>query len=236
MNFRKRYWVDGPLGPYPALALDADGRQVDALTSNIGHLLGTGMLSDDEEVAVARLLAHPSLSNGYGLRTMSTMDHGYDPLSYHCGSVWPHDTAIALLGLTAVGANAEAIALIEGLLQAAERFEYRLPELYGGQPRADVAKAVPYPGACRPQAWSAAAGVTVVQALLGLTVDIPNGEVRLGALRRERTSQIDVRGLTIAGRQVDISVDRDARATVTGLPSGVHVTDSNRVTVPSPRS
>jgi glycogen debranching enzyme len=233
-NFRNRYWTDGALGPYPAMALDADGRQVDSLTSNIGHLLGTGILSADEETVVARLLAGPALGSGYGLRTMSTIDGGFDPLSYHCGSVWPHDTAIALLGLSAGPSNAAATPIIEGLLQAAEAFEYRLPELYGGDARADVGQAVPYPGACRPQAWSAAAGITVVQALLGLTVDVPDGKVRLSPLRRGQTSQIDVRGLTIAGRRVDVSVDRNAMATITGLPSGLHVTDTHRVGAPLP--
>ncbi len=98
-RFRARFWVDGPLGAHPALALDRDGRTVDALTSNIGHLLGTGLLSGDEESTVARMLGLPTLAGGYGLRTMSDLDAAYDPLSYHCGSIWPHDTAITLLGL-----------------------------------------------------------------------------------------------------------------------------------------
>ena len=106
--FRERFWVSGPLGAYPALALDGDGRPVDSLTSNIGHLLGTGLLSPVEETTVARLLAAPALSGGYGLRTMSTLDAAYDPLSYHCGSIWPHDTAIALLGLASMAPDRDA--------------------------------------------------------------------------------------------------------------------------------
>jgi glycogen debranching enzyme len=222
-KFRSRFWTDGALGSYPAMALDADGRKVDSLTSNVGHLLGTGILSADEETTVASLLAAPTLSGAYGLRTMSTLDAGFDPLSYHCGSVWPHDTAIALLGLTSAGADAAP--LIQGLLAAAEAFEYRLPELYGGDSRDEVGRPIPYPGACRPQAWSAAAGITVLQATLGLTVDVPRGEVRLGARRTPSTSEIAVRGLTIAEHRVDIAIDRDAHATVSGLPPHLHLTD-----------
>ena len=152
---------------------------------------------------------------------MSTLDAGYDPLSYHCGSVWPHDTAIALLGLTTAGANATALPIIEGLLAAAEAFSYRLPELYGGDGRDELARPIPYPGACRPQAWSAAAGVTVLQALLGLTVDVPNGDVTINPLPPER--ELHVRGLTVADHTIDIDIDRDGTPTVSGLPPGLRV-------------
>jgi glycogen debranching enzyme len=159
--FRQRFWVSGPLGDYPALGLDGEGRPVDALTSNIGHLLGTGLLSPAEEATVARRLAAPELSGGYGLRTMSTLDGAYDPLTYHCGSVWPHDTAIALLGLASMAPDPDArtagAILADGLLTAAEAFDYRLPELYSGDARDEVGRPLPYPAACRPQAWSAAA-------------------------------------------------------------------------------
>ena len=108
-TFRRRFWLDGPLGAYPALAIDGDGKPVDSLTSNIGHLLGTGLLDAAEEAVVAAAAGGGCRSpEGYGLRTMSTLDAGYAPLSYHCGSIWPHDTAIALLGLAAAGADREA--------------------------------------------------------------------------------------------------------------------------------
>ena len=108
-RFRASFWCgtadpgspDGP--PYPALALDGTGSRVDALTSNIGHLVGTGLLNLEEEWWVARRVASPALDSGLGLRTMSTDDAAYAPLSYHCGSVWPHDTAIVVDGLTRAG-------------------------------------------------------------------------------------------------------------------------------------
>jgi glycogen debranching enzyme len=221
-RFRERFWVDGPLGPYPAMAIDGDGRPVDALTSNIGHLLGTGLLNRNEESQVAGLLASAPLAGGYGLRTMSTLDKGFSPLSYHCGSIWPHDTAIALLGETASANVGAAATLIDGLLTAADAFDYQLPELYGGDARTDVSRPVPYPGACRPQAWAAAAAVAVLQAALGLAVDLQAGEVRVRPL--PGVGALEANGLRIAGRPVNISVDRAGGVHVSGVPSPLRVT------------
>ncbi|MDQ7907340.1 glycogen debranching N-terminal domain-containing protein [Phytohabitans sp. ZYX-F-186] len=218
-RFRARYWVDGPQGTYPALALDRHGRPVDALTSNIGHLLGTGLLTAKESTAVAEALASPALSGGYGLRTMSTQDAGFSPLSYHCGSIWAHDTAIVLAGLAREGFGPAAAKLADGLLTAGEAFDYRLPELYGGDDRTDFARPMPYPAACRPQAWSAAAAVVVLHAALGIYPDVPAGRVTLrpslplGAVR--------ARGLRVAGSPVDAAVDAAGHARLTGLPTGL---------------
>ncbi len=165
--FRQRYWIDDPDGAYPAIALDARKRPVDTVTSNIGHLLGTGLLHPDETALVARRLVSPELASGFGLRTLSTDSAGYWPLSYHGGSVWTHDTAIAISGLTADGFVDEARQLSEGLLRAAASFDYRMPELHSGDALADTPAPAPYPAACRPQAWSAAAAVTVLAALRG---------------------------------------------------------------------
>jgi glycogen debranching enzyme len=220
-RFRARYWVDGPQGTYPALALDRDGRPVDSLTSNIGHLLGTGLLTAKESTAVAEALASPALSGGFGLRTMSTQDAGFSPLSYHCGSIWAHDTAIVLAGLAREGFGPAAAKLADGLLTAGEAFGYRIPELYGGDDRTDFARPMPYPAACRPQAWSAAAAVVVLNAALGIYPDVPAGRVTLrpslplGAVRAS--------GLRIAGEPVDASVDAAGQARLTGLRAGLTI-------------
>jgi glycogen debranching enzyme len=227
-RFRDRFWVDGPDGPYPALALDRDGRPVDSLTSNIGHLLGTGLLTDAESGQVARALGGTALSGGYGLRTMSAKDAGFNPLSYHCGSVWPHDTAIAVAGLARAGFGTQAAQLAEGVLAAAEAFGYRLPELYGGDDRMMLNRPVPYPAACHPQAWSAAAGVAILGAALGLEPDVPAGELRLAPMAGAPLGAITARGLRIAGRPVDARLDGAGRVTVDGLP------DSVRVVAPAP--
>ncbi len=172
-RFHEQFWVTDPaltgdLGPYPAIALDAHKRRVDTVTSNIGHLLGTGLLDAEQSALVARRLAHESMSSGFGLRTMASDSGGYWPLSYHGGAVWTHDTAIAILGLRRSGHDAEASGLIRGLLAAAEGFEYRMPELHSGDSATEVSTPVPYPAACRPQAWSAASAIAVLQAALGL--------------------------------------------------------------------
>jgi glycogen debranching enzyme len=164
-RFRATFWIEDPAGAYPAIALDAHKRPVDTVTSNLGHLLGTGLLNADEAGRVARRLVSPELDSGFGLRTLSTDAEGYWPLSYHGGSVWAHDTAIAITGLVRDGFRPEAAQLSEGLLRAAVTFDYRLPELYSGDGVADVPAPLPYPAACRPQAWSAAAAVAVWSAL-----------------------------------------------------------------------
>lgn len=166
-RFRERFWVTTPEGRYPAIALDREGRPVDTLTSNIGHLVGTGILSPDEEASVARLLLGDSMSSGLGIRTMSADAAGFWPLAYHGGAVWPHDSAIIARGLAQAGLQEEASMIVEQLLSAAEAFEYRMPELYAGFANGAAPdgrpRPVPYPAACRPQAWSAAAAIVCWQ-------------------------------------------------------------------------
>ncbi|GAB2852121.1 glycogen debranching N-terminal domain-containing protein [Microbacterium insulae] len=164
-RFRVAYWVQTPEGRYPAIALDRDKRPVDTLTSNIGHLIGTGILDADEERHVAELLAGPSMSSGFGIRTMSTGATGYWPLSYHGGSVWIHDSAIIARGLHRAGLAEHAREVALGLLAAADGFGWRVPELHSGDPASETPVPTPYPAACRPQAWSAAAAVVCLDIL-----------------------------------------------------------------------
>ena len=178
-TFRQQFWVTVAGRRYPALALDRDKQPVDSLTSNISHLLGTGLLTAAEEAVVAARLASDDMTSGFGLRTMSTRDAGYNPLSYHCGSVWSHDTAIAIRGLFRSGHDQTAATLADGLLTAAAAFGWRLPELYSGEGDGGGAGPAPYPASCRPQAWSTAAAGALVQAVLGLDVDVPGGTVRV---------------------------------------------------------
>ncbi|WP_295128095.1 glycogen debranching N-terminal domain-containing protein [uncultured Leifsonia sp.] len=196
-RFAESYWIDDPAGAYPAVALDAAKRKVDTVTSNIGHLLGTGILTPEQSELIARRLASPELSSGYGLRTMSTESGGYWPLSYHGGSVWAHDTAIAITGLVRDGHVAEADQLADGLLAAAAGFGYRMPELHSGDPASQSSSPVPYPAACRPQAWSAAAAVAVLAARLGLRADAQTGS--LDVRPSPGAGSIHVSGLRFAG-------------------------------------
>ncbi|MFG3688757.1 glycogen debranching N-terminal domain-containing protein [Micromonospora sp. NPDC047740] len=233
-RFRDAFWVDGRYGPQPALALDRDKRPVDSLTSNIGHLLGTGLLSDAESAQVAALLSTEALAGGFGLRTMSTDDAGFSPLSYHCGSIWAHDTAIVVGGLARAGFADAALRLADGLLAAAEAFDYRLPELYAGDDRATLSRPVPYPAACRPQAWAAAAAVLLLQAGVGIYPDVPGGQVRLSPLAGPELGALAVDGLRVAGAPVAVQVDASGRPTVTGLPAGLTVTTTPHIPTQRP--
>lgn len=164
-RFRDRFWVTTAEGRYPAIALDAHGAAVDTLTSNIGHLIGTGILDREEEEICAALLISSALSSGYGIRTLSTGAAGYWPLSYHGGSVWTHDSAIAVHGMLRAGLETQAAEIALQLVDAAEGFDYRVPELHAGDRRITGGRPVPYPAACRPQAWSAAAAIVCARAL-----------------------------------------------------------------------
>jgi glycogen debranching enzyme len=165
-RFRAAFWIDDPDGRYPAIALDGQDRPVTGPASNMGHLLSTGILDDAEAQLVADRLGRPDLDGGRGLRTLSSSSAGYDPLSYHCGSIWPHDTAIAVLGLAGIGRDDVAKSLGEGLVTVAGEFADRLPELYAELD----GETVSYPTACRPQAWAAAGAVAVVTYLSNGTV------------------------------------------------------------------
>ncbi|TAP43646.1 glycogen debranching N-terminal domain-containing protein [Arthrobacter sp. S39] len=167
-RFREHFWVEDAQGPYPAMALDGRGTPLDIPGSNMGHLLGTGILGPTEARHVAARLLSPELFSGFGLHTLSHRAAGFWPFSYHCGSVWSHDTAIAVRGLLAEGFTSEAKALADGLLAASAAFGYRLPELFAGVTATESSLAVPYPASCHPQAWSSASAVVLAQALGGL--------------------------------------------------------------------
>ncbi|MDJ0353042.1 glycogen debranching N-terminal domain-containing protein [Pseudarthrobacter sp. PH31-O2] len=164
-NFRARFWVQDDSGTFPAMALDGNGDPLDVPGSNMGHLLGTGILDASEAKLVADRLLSPELFSGFGVHTISRRAAGFWPFSYHCGSVWSHDTAIAVRGLLAEGMPAEARILAEGLLAASGSFGDRLPELFAGITADEAGQAVPYPASCHPQAWSSAAAVVVAQAM-----------------------------------------------------------------------
>ncbi|HAM26790.1 MAG TPA: amylo-alpha-1,6-glucosidase, partial [Microbacteriaceae bacterium] len=206
-RFNETFWIQDADGAYPAIALDSQKRAVDTVTSNLGHLLGTGLLDGRQAALVARRLVSPELNSGFGLRTMSTDSAGYWPLSYHGGSVWTHDTAIAIHGLSRDGFTAEAGALVSGLLAAASGFDYRMPELHSGDASSTFASPVPYPAACRPQAWSAAAAVSVLGSLLGLRPDAQSATI--GVSPSPLAGSLSVSGLRLGDANVSIELNTD---------------------------
>jgi glycogen debranching enzyme len=165
-RFNRDFWVAER--QFFALALDGDKRQVDSLTSNIGHLLWSGIVDDDKIDACVRHLMSDALYSGWGVRTMARGEGGYNPIGYHLGTVWPHDNSIIALGLRRCGRREEAARVALGILDAARYFDYRLPEAFAGYERSRTRFPVEYPTACSPQAWATGAPLLLLRALLGL--------------------------------------------------------------------
>lgn len=208
-RFRDRFWLDDARGPYCAAALDGQKRPLDTDTSSHGHLLGTGLLTDEESALLARRLSSPELDSGFGLRTLETSATGFNPMGYHVGSVWPHDTAIAVHGLSRAGFRGQADSLVRGLLTASETFDARLPELFAGHGSGVDSGPAPYPAACRPQAWAAASSVHLLRSLLGLEADVPAGTLHVAADLPDRWRPLHAEGLTVAGHSLSVTAGAD---------------------------
>jgi glycogen debranching enzyme len=190
-RFQRDFWM-AERG-YHAVALDRDKRQVDSLTSNIGHLLWSGILTDAEAAATAAHLLGEELYSGWGVRTLGAREAGYNPLGYHTGTVWPHDNSLIAAGLARYGFHDAAEAIASAMLGASPHFEYRLPEVFAGFPRALTSVPVAFPTASRPQAWAAGAPLLLLTTLLKLEpgdvaahADVP-GEVGEITLQRRPT-------------------------------------------------
>jgi glycogen debranching enzyme len=206
-RFDEAFWLDD-VGTY-ALGLDEAKRPIRSSASNVGHLLWTGIVPPDKARRVARRLVSPAMFSGWGVRTLAADHPAYNPLSYHCGSVWPHDTAIAVAGLARYGFDREAHLVARALLDAAAVGDWRLPELFAGFARDDISVPVPYPSSCSPQAWAAAAPLLIVRAVLGLEVDVAAGTVRLRPRLPSGMTRLALRGVALGGELVDVVVDRD---------------------------
>ncbi|MFD5840869.1 amylo-alpha-1,6-glucosidase [Streptomyces chartreusis] len=223
VRFRERFWVRDEKGPFPAVALDGDGRPVDSVTSGFGHLLGTGLLNAEESALLAARLTGPDLDAGHGLRTLSSDAVGYNPYGYHVGSIWPHDTAIAVHGLVRAGFPDAAASLADGLLAASAAFDARLPELFAGHGSDAGTVPAPYPASCRPQAWAAASSVLVLRAALGLDADVPAGTLTVAPTFARKYGPLTVNGLQITGDRLDVTLTADGSVNVSA-PDGLSVT------------
>jgi glycogen debranching enzyme len=165
-RFNREFWVAD--GEYFALALEADGTQVDTLSSNIGHLLWSGIVDRSKAKAVARHLLGRRLFSGWGIRTLAEGERRYNPIGYHVGTVWPFDNSFIAWGLRRYGFKEDAARVAAGILEAAEFFSGRLPEAFGGYERSLTKYPVQYPTACSPQAWSTGAPLLLLRTMLGL--------------------------------------------------------------------
>ncbi|MHB1131817.1 MAG: amylo-alpha-1,6-glucosidase [Chloroflexota bacterium] len=208
----QRYWLEDE-GCY-ALALDRDKKQVAAISSNPGHLLWAGLPGAARAARVAARLLRPDMSSGWGLRTVSSANPGCNPLSYHRGSLWPHDTALAAAGLWRYGQREEASTLLRDLLEAAAYFpEARLPEVFAGFGR-EHAVPVPQRDANSPQAWAAAVPLTIAQLFLGLLPDAPRRRCYLSPWLPDWLPELALRGIRIGEASLDVVARRQGAKTL----------------------
>jgi len=197
-RFDRAFWSDD-LGYY-ILALDGGKRQVDSVTSNPGHLLWSGIVPDDRARTVVERLLEDDLFSGWGIRCLSSRMRGYNPLEYHNGTVWPHDSAICAEGMRRYGFRDEAAVVARAVLDAAAAFDQQLPEVFSGFPRDATNVPIPYPGALSPQAWAAAAPLLALRTLLGL--DVVDGRLRSRPHVPRELGGIDLRKIPVRGKRI----------------------------------
>ncbi|GAA0576275.1 hypothetical protein GCM10010394_00940 [Streptomyces crystallinus] len=217
-RFREEFWVEDLAGGRPAAARTADGRRLPPLGAGAAHLLDTGLLGAGrlapglldkvQTEQLARLLGGPAMDSGWGLRGLGAREPGYNPFGHRAGAVRVYDTAVAVSGLAAAGYEKEASALLRGLLDAAEAFGYRLPEMYAGEQRTADSAPLPHPAACRPAAVAAASAVQLLTALAGIRPDTPAGTVALCPVRSAPLGAVRLSGLSVAGEPFAVRVSR----------------------------
>jgi glycogen debranching enzyme len=205
-RFNRDFWM--PKEKFFAQALDGSKRQVKAITSNPGHCLWMRIIDRPKAAHVAQRLMSPELFSGWGIRTLSDRAVNYDPCSYHNGSVWPFDTALAVAGLRQYGFAAESERLARALIEASIDFPmHRPPEVFCGDVREEGAAPKEYWNTCVPQLWSAAAMFTCVSSILGLEPDPRRKSLRIAPVKTELWNRIEVTGLHFAGQRVDFTVE-----------------------------
>ena len=224
-TIRERFWVSDDAGPYLAMALDGQDRHVDGVGSNMGHLLGTGVLTAEEAARVVDRLTDPTMLRPFGIGTLSSDNPGYNPIGYHTGSVWVHDTAICAMGMEAEGYGAAAADVLGRLVDLGARVGYRLPELLSGE--TVLGDPVPYPASCRPQAWAAASGLAVAPLLLGLRGDARSGRLRVAPLEGG-LGRIRVGGVRLGERDITVTADGEGSVSLDGA-ADVLLTPAGRV-------
>jgi glycogen debranching enzyme len=218
--FNKAFWL--PDKDWYATGLDRHKKPIDALSSNMGHCLLTGIADPDKAAAVAERLMSPQMFSGWGIRTLASSMSAYNPMSYHNGSVWPHDNALIATGLMRYGYVEHAQRVAMALLDAANAFHGRLPELFCGFDRAEYPQPVPYPTSCSPQAWAAATPVQLLRTLLRFDPCIPCGRLWLAPALPAELGELSIERFSLAGQELSIRVAA-GQADVRGLPEDLHV-------------
>jgi len=219
-RFNHDFWLERQ--GWLAMGLDHEKRPLDALTSNMGHCLWTGILDEDKAARVGELLTSDALFSGWGVRTLADSMDGYNPISYHNGSVWPHDSAICVAGLMRYGLVEAAHRVMEGVVSAAGCFGNRLPELFAGLPRDDFPVPVRYPTSCSPQAWAAASPLLMLRAMLRFDPDVRRSRLHLAPAVPEWMGRLAVTSVPLMGGRLSFEVE-DGKCTVLAAPEGLEV-------------
>ncbi len=208
IRFEQAFWIE-ELGTY-ALALDGDKRPCKVRSSNAGQVLASGIAAPERAQAVAATLMMPEMFSGWGVRTLSADAPRFNPMSYHNGSVWPHDNAIIALGLARYGLKRAASAIFEGLFDAANHMDMmRLPELFCGFPRRRGTAPVSYPVACAPQAWACVVPFALLKANLGLQICFNQREIRFHNPQLPRfMEEVHINGLEMGEASVNLRLRR----------------------------
>ncbi len=207
-RFNETFWVDDA---YYALGLDRDKRPIDAVGSNMGHLLWSGIVPPERTAAVADTLMGDCLWSGWGVRTLAAGERAYNPLVYHNGTVWPHDNSLIAWGLARAGRGQDVDLILRRMVEAATYFDYRLPEVFAGFPRARTHLPVAYPTASQPQAWAAGTPILLLQIVLGLEPDPAAGALRSTVREApEWADGLELRGVHAHGRDWVVQVERGA--------------------------
>jgi glycogen debranching enzyme len=218
--FNERFWL--PDRGWYAVGLDRDKNPIDALASNMGHCLLSGIIDPDKAARVADHLMSPDMFNGWGIRTLGCSMGAYNPMSYHNGSIWPHDNAMIASGMMRYGFVEYAQRIIMSMLDAAAAFDGRLPELFCGFDRSDFPQPVPYPTSCAPQAWAAASPLSMLRTLLRLDPWVPYGRVWLAPALPPGLGELRVERLSLVGHEVTIEIS-GGEAKVSGWPDDVEL-------------
>jgi glycogen debranching enzyme len=211
-RFEDRFWCED-VGYY-AFALDGDKQTVKTIASNTGHCLWSGLVRPDRAGRVVQRLVQPDMWSGWGIRTLSALNPAYNPFSYQCGSVWPHDNALIAMGFKRYGFAAEAARVARDISEAASRFaSYRLPELYAGVQREPSTFPVQYPGANVPQAWACGATFQLLQAILGIQADAPSNRLYVDPELPPWLPDVTLHGLRVGEATLELTFFREAERT-----------------------
>jgi glycogen debranching enzyme len=217
-RFNRDFWVEEQ--GYYALALDGSKRPVETLTSNPGHCLWSRIIDEERAPRVVRRLLSPALSSGWGIRTLAAKQKPYDPIGYHTGSVWPHDTALIAHGMRRYGFDREARQVLDQLALAGAFFPYaRFPEVFCGFAADEVPVPVQYPVACRPQAWASGAPLLMIRSYGGFSADAPNGKLYIDRPALPSWLQrIEILGMRVGDARLDLVFSNNDGVTATEVP------------------